>query len=401
MEYTLMQTSVYAERQHIAVDLFVIHESAGHAPGDLYWLVAGGSASRRVSANWYIDPVGQLYQLDQENRATAHAGESSWEGEINHVIGGWGSFNLRSEGVEISGRNNGGPIAPSQLATLVELVKWRSRELGIAPSRIVRHCDIAPGRKTDPLGLNWGRFLATMWPDHTTVRAAPRCTFAQFEDLLDSYSSPALPQAQEIWNYFVSKGLDPAGAVAIFEHESSCGVAGRATQTQNWGNLRAGNGRQKTIVGGFAMYSGDNPWLDSAADFCDRLLERYAGTWGLTTYERLIPTYAPRRDSNQPTAYIAAVRKRILSFGAAAPAAPAVVGIGDFSTTPQLAQFYDRHGGVLVFGYPLRDSFEAPDVAGEVCTWLPCENVTLKVKPSEPDPWRIRPAAIDEAINHR
>lgn len=401
MHYTLKQTRLSTDRQQIAVDLFVIHETAGYAPGDLGWLVAGGNKSKPVSSNWYISPAGELYLLDQHGRATAHAGESSWEGESNHLIGGWGTMNLRSEGVEISGPNNGQPLAAAQVATLVELVKWRCAELGIAPSRVVRHTDIAPSRKHDPAGLNWPAFLYSLWPEHVTVRAAPRCTFDQFVAVLQRYKSPALPEAEPIWKYCVKVGVDPAGALAIFEHESSCGIAGRAVKTLNWGNLRTGMGRQESTTGGFASYGGKLPWLASAADFCDRLLQVYENTWGLTTYERLLPTYAPRRDGNQPTAYIAAVRKRVASFGTVATTPQLGAADGTISTSVELQQYYDQHGGVLTFGYPLRDSYDAPDVAGEMCTWLPCENAVIKVKPSEPDPWRIRPAALHEAINHR
>lgn len=69
-----------------------------------------------------------------------------------------------------------------------------------------------------------------------------------------------------------------------------------------------------------------------------------------------------------------------------------------YTCDPSFVEFYNAHGGVLVFGMPLGDQHEAPDSSGEVCRWVRCENAVLKKKPSMPDGWKIRPASIAELL---
>lgn len=164
--YTTRQTRLVSDRFGYSVELLIVHETAGLYPGDLNWLVGGP-----VSVNWFIAPNGELFCLDPKFRATAHAGPCVWGRHTNpdEAKHGWGWANLASEGVEVSGPNNGKPFGERQVQTLLELVRWRMQTYGLTPSKVVRHLDIAvpKGRKTDPKGLNWEWFQQQLQPPVT------------------------------------------------------------------------------------------------------------------------------------------------------------------------------------------------------------------------------------------
>lgn len=88
-------------------------------------------------------------------------------------------------------------------------------------------------------------------------------------------------------------------------------------------------------------------------------------------------------------ALVAAVQQRLQ------PGLPGAAG-QLLRCSAEVAAFYARHGGVVVFGYPVAEEYSAPDSAGELCRWLRCENGVIKVKPSLPVAWRIRLAPLDE-----
>ncbi|MNC67658.1 1,6-anhydro-N-acetylmuramyl-L-alanine amidase AmpD [compost metagenome] len=71
-----------------------------------------------------------------------HAGVSSWEGRE--------ACNDFSIGIELEGTDEL-PYEEAQYLTLAGLTRAMSGQYpAITPERIVGHCDIAPGRKTDP-----------------------------------------------------------------------------------------------------------------------------------------------------------------------------------------------------------------------------------------------------------
>ena len=82
--------------------------------------------------------------MPEEERAW-HAGVSTWEGE--------GDVNARSIGIELvnGGHDFGLPEFPIvQVDAVIELLHDILARHGLAPSRVVGHSDVAPGRKRDP-----------------------------------------------------------------------------------------------------------------------------------------------------------------------------------------------------------------------------------------------------------
>lgn len=98
-----------------------------------------------VSAHYFIDGDGGVLQLVPEARRAWHAGQSCWAGEKD--------MNSASIGIEIEngGHEFGAPAYPeAQIEALIALCRDCMRRHGIAPSRVLAHSDIAPGRKIDP-----------------------------------------------------------------------------------------------------------------------------------------------------------------------------------------------------------------------------------------------------------
>ena len=104
----------------------------------------------RVSAHVVIKREGDIIQYVPFYRRAWHAGVSEFQGRR--------SCNDFSIGIELEGRDED-PYEEMQYGVLAELSKLIMRVWpGIALDRIVGHCDIAPGRKTDPgPAFDWGR----------------------------------------------------------------------------------------------------------------------------------------------------------------------------------------------------------------------------------------------------
>ncbi|WP_018993191.1 1,6-anhydro-N-acetylmuramyl-L-alanine amidase AmpD [Thioalkalivibrio sp. ALgr1] len=99
-------------------------------------------ADLRVSAHVLIDRAGVATQFVPFSRRAWHAGASQWRGRER--------CNDFSIGVELEGTDDD-PFTPVQYAELARLIGWlRERFPAITPDALVGHCDIAPGRKTDP-----------------------------------------------------------------------------------------------------------------------------------------------------------------------------------------------------------------------------------------------------------
>lgn len=96
-------------------------------------------AALKVSAHFLVRRDGALVQFASCGERAWHAGASAW--------GGRESCNDYSIGIELEGTDDV-PYAPAQYGTLARLSKALRRRYPITD--IVRHSDIAPGRKTDP-----------------------------------------------------------------------------------------------------------------------------------------------------------------------------------------------------------------------------------------------------------
>ncbi|MDW8404477.1 N-acetylmuramoyl-L-alanine amidase [Chloroflexus sp.] len=142
------------------IRMVVLHATAGSYPGDFNWLRQGGAPGREVSVHYYISKRGQIFQLVADQDIAWHAGVSRWEVDGRTVYG----CNDVSVGIELENRNDGrDPYPPEQYAAAVWLTRELVQKYRIPPSQVVRHLDIAPGRKTDPAGFPWQRFLAEVF----------------------------------------------------------------------------------------------------------------------------------------------------------------------------------------------------------------------------------------------
>ncbi len=107
-------------------------------------------AHLQVSAHLFIRRDGTLIQFVPFDKRAWHAGESSYCGRAQ--------CNDFSVGVELEGTDDT-PYEDVQYEHLVAFARLAmSAWPGVTPEHIVGHCDIAPGRKTDPgPAFDWNR----------------------------------------------------------------------------------------------------------------------------------------------------------------------------------------------------------------------------------------------------
>jgi len=106
----------------------------------------------RVSAHCFIRRDGTVLQYVPFNKRAWHAGVSEFAGR--------GRCNDFSIGIELEGTDDTA-YTDAQYIELGKLAKKLMREYpAISHEKIVGHCDIAPGRKTDPgAAFEWQRFF--------------------------------------------------------------------------------------------------------------------------------------------------------------------------------------------------------------------------------------------------
>ncbi|WP_129675518.1 glucosaminidase domain-containing protein [Candidatus Chloroploca sp. Khr17] len=152
-----------------------------------------------------------------------------------------------------------------------------------------------------------------------TFRATPRISQTNFSRILANAGSPAAPYGNELYDIIRGYGLDPAVALAFFQHESQYCTTGRCARSglQNWGMLRRHIKQERNagLVDGFARYA---TWQDGARDWSELMLG-YVNR-GMDTVEKAVPVYAPTSDGNVPTAYINAIRRQVASWSGSANA---------------------------------------------------------------------------------
>lgn len=112
-------------------------------------------ATLRVSSHFLIRRGGALLQFVACTERAWHAGESMWRGRP-----GCNDFSI---GIELEGADDV-PYAPAQYAMLGRLARVLRRRYAIED--VVGHCDIAPGRKTDPgPAFDWSRLARLLARD--------------------------------------------------------------------------------------------------------------------------------------------------------------------------------------------------------------------------------------------
>jgi AmpD protein len=118
----------------------------------------------RVSSHLLIRRDGEVIQFVPLGRRAWHAGDSSFRGQA--------ACNDYSIGIELEGTDDA-PYTNAQYATLAPVLHAiMSAYPAIDARRIAGHCDVAPGRKTDPgPAFDWLRMYDDLRAQ--TVSSAP------------------------------------------------------------------------------------------------------------------------------------------------------------------------------------------------------------------------------------
>ncbi|EKE71428.1 1,6-anhydro-N-acetylmuramyl-L-alanine amidase AmpD [Gallaecimonas xiamenensis] len=98
-------------------------------------------AGVRVSAHFFIERSGQVWQFVALSARAWHAGLSCFQGRER--------LNDFSLGVELEGADHL-PFTAPQYQALAELSRWLFSVTEIGPDRVTAHETIAPSRKSDP-----------------------------------------------------------------------------------------------------------------------------------------------------------------------------------------------------------------------------------------------------------
>lgn len=140
----------YEKASNRSIDAVIVHSTFNNSGGDFYNidLVIKQFSTYKVSAHYVIGRDGKIYQLVDEKDLSYHAGKSSLpDGRTN--------VNTCSIGIELMTSYTEGP-SEQQITALLSLITDIKKRYQI--NYVLRHSDIAPGRKTDPWNMNWDAF---------------------------------------------------------------------------------------------------------------------------------------------------------------------------------------------------------------------------------------------------
>lgn len=169
--------------------LIVIHYTAMHSAKAAIERLCDPAAE--VSAHYFIALNGQVTQMVAEDQRAWHAGAGEWAGQDD--------INSRSIGIELDNLGTH-PFPDTQMCALETLIGQIMARWQIAPSAVIAHSDMAPGRKSDPgPHFDWARLArqglaaasrgampsaATPETFRQAARAAGYTSDAPFETLL-------------------------------------------------------------------------------------------------------------------------------------------------------------------------------------------------------------------------
>ena len=123
-------------------------------------------------------------------------------------------------------------------------------------------------------------------------------------------NTPAHDTGRALYEASVSKGLDPAYALAFFAHESGYGTQGTARFTHSLGNIICTQGWR--CIGRFRYYS---TFAASYYDWASLIRYEYVNR-GLVTVQQITPVYAPSADHNSPVQYAQSVIRAVNAYRA-------------------------------------------------------------------------------------
>ncbi len=138
------------------------------------------------------------------------------------------------------------------------------------------------------------------------VDGPPTLSVGFLNRVLSASHYPAAGLGQALYDGGVRYGIDPAYALAFFQHESNFGRTGWAAVNRSLGNIRCSAGY--ACQGGYRSYTS---WQAGFLDWYHLIRTLYIDQWHLTTVAQIIPVYAPASDGNNVAAYIQAVEQAV------------------------------------------------------------------------------------------
>ena len=140
-------------------------------------------------------------------------------------------------------------------------------------------------------------------PGAYVVTGKPTLSADFINRVLAFYHSPAAGLGQALYDDGVVYGIDPAFALAMFQHESTFGRYGMAQVTLSLGNMRCLP--NYLCMQGYAAFAS---WQEGFRAWYFLMRDLYVGQWHKMTVAQIVPIYAPASDGNNVAAYIAAVK---------------------------------------------------------------------------------------------
>ncbi|NTW26797.1 MAG: N-acetylmuramoyl-L-alanine amidase [Candidatus Moranbacteria bacterium] len=137
----------FAKSSNRKIDTIIVHSSYNSLGGDEYSpdKIIGIYKQYEVSAHYLIGRDGTVYRLVEDGNIAWHAG-------VSKVPDGRTNINDFSIGIEMINTMDG-KYTEQQYDALNQLIKSLKSKYEI--KYILGHSEIAPGRKTDPWGIQW------------------------------------------------------------------------------------------------------------------------------------------------------------------------------------------------------------------------------------------------------
>jgi len=133
------------------INAVIVHSVFNNLGGEKYDidLIIKQFSHYGVSSHYIIGRDGSIYYLVNEKNVAFHAGRSQ-------LPNGQTNLNETTVGIELVTSFDEAPT-PEQIKALTLLVNDIRKRYKI--EYVLRHSDIAPGRKTDPWNMDWDGFL--------------------------------------------------------------------------------------------------------------------------------------------------------------------------------------------------------------------------------------------------
>jgi len=133
------------------INAVIVHSTFNNSGGEKYDidLIIKQFLNYGVSSHYVIGRDGSIYYLVNEKNIAFHAG-------ISQLPNGQTNLNATTLGIELMTSFDEAPTE-EQIKSLTLLVRNLKKRYKI--DYVLRHSDIAPGRKTDPWNMDWEDFL--------------------------------------------------------------------------------------------------------------------------------------------------------------------------------------------------------------------------------------------------